>query len=175
MSIGGTIRAIAILTAGALPLAANAAETGGCGSFAWPLTTELQWLKASDSEAATSGLKIASPPGKAITLSLQPMKNVAFPVAPTARQKSGADELFGGFVEVTDLSSAGLYQITMGTGGWADVVQKGKTLKPTAHSGKSDCDGARKSLRFSLEAGPVTLEFSNIKEQTLRFTIRHAE
>jgi hypothetical protein len=63
----------------------------------------------------------------------------------------------------------------MQTGGWVDVIQDGKALKPTAHSGKSDCDGVRKTIRFNLDPGPFIVEFSNIKKDSIKFAIRQAD
>ncbi len=154
---------------------AFAEETGGCTSFAWPITTELQWIKATDSQAVASGAKLPSPPAKAMALSLEPMSAVTFPVAPTGRMKPEGD-VYGGIVSFDSPSSApGLYQVTMQTGGWVDVIQDGKALKPTAHSGKSDCDGVRKTIRFNLDPGPFVVEFSNIKKDSMKFTIRQAD
>jgi hypothetical protein len=154
---------------------AFAAETGGCESFAWPVKTELQWMKAPDSEAVASGAKLPSPPEKALALSLQPMSAVSFPVAPTGRLKPEGD-VYGGIITFDSPSSApGSYQVTVQTGAWVDVVQDGKALKPTAHSGKSDCDGVRKTIRFKLDPGPFTLEFSNVRKDSIKFAIRQAD
>jgi hypothetical protein len=170
-------RGILTILAGAAVLAVSstafAAETGGCGSFAWPLTTELQWMKAADSAAVASGTKLPAPPAKAISFSLEPMNAVAFAVAPTGRLKPNGD-VYGGIVTFESAGGPGLYQISLQTGGWVDVVQNGKPLKTAAHSGKSDCDGIRKSVRFNIGAGPVTLEFSNMKNDTIKFAIRRA-
>ena len=57
-------RVFVFVCALAVPLSADAAETGGCETFAWPLATELQWLKASDSEALTSGASPAETVGE---------------------------------------------------------------------------------------------------------------
>jgi hypothetical protein len=169
------IAVISFIVAFALSTPVFAAETGGCDSFAWPIKTELSWLKASDPQAAKSGDKLAAAPEKAIALSLEPMSAVTFPVAPTGRAKAEGD-VFGGVMTFdSGASAAGLYQFTMQSGGWLDVVQNGKALKSTAHSGKSDCDGARKSLRFDLAAGPFTVQFSNMKKDQIKFTIRKAE
>ena len=154
---------------------AFAAETGGCKSFAWSIATELKWMKAADSQAVKSGATLPSPPAKAMTLALEPMSSVSFPVAPTGRLKPDGDA-HGGIVVFESPSSApGSYQVTMETAGWVDVIQDGKALKSTAHSGKSDCDGVRKTLRFDLDPGPFTVEFSNIKKDAMKFTIRQAE
>ena len=158
-----------------VPIGAGAAETGGCESFTWPIATDLQWLKSGDSEALASGAKLVAPPEKAIALALQPMSKVSFPVAPTSRSTSDAAEAFGGFIDIEGVPAAGLYQVTIATSGWVDIVQNGKTLKPTAHTGKSDCEGARKSLRFAIGSGPFSVELSNIKKETIKFSIRRAE
>lgn len=154
---------------------AFAAETGGCNSFAWSIATELKWMKAADSQTVASGAKLPQPPEKAIALSLEPMSTVAFPVAPTGKLKPEG-EVYGGFVTFDSPSSApGPYQVTLETAGWVDVIQDGKALKSTAHSGKSDCDGVRKSVRFTLDPGPFTVEFSNIKKNAIKFAVRQAE
>jgi hypothetical protein len=166
-----------VLGAAALALSSHAfaAETGGCQSFAWSIATELKWMKAADSQAAASGATLPQPPEKAIALSLQPMSAVSFPVAPTGRLKPEG-EAYGGIITFESPTSApGPYQVTLETTGWVDVIQDGKALKPTAHSGKSDCDGVRKSVRFTLDPGPFTVEFSNIKKNAIKFAIRQAE
>jgi hypothetical protein len=163
----------AVLT---LPLrAAGAAETGGCDSFAWPIATELQWMKASDSEAVTSGAKLAAPPAKAIALKLMPMTDVSFPVAPTSRKKANPAETFGGVVTFDGPAEPGLYQVTTETAGWVDVVQDGKALRSSAHTGKMDCDGVRKSVRFEIGPGPFSIELSGFAKNTAKFAIRRAE
>ena len=143
MSIARFPRVFVFVCALVVPLTADAAETGGCESFAWPLATELQWLKSPDSEAMMSGAKLSSPPAKAITLTLLPMSEMAFPIAPTGKAKGDAAIAYGGVVSFDGGAEAGLYQVTLASAGWIDVVQDGKTLKPSAHSGKSDCDGIR--------------------------------
>ncbi len=166
---------LAAAAALAFTLPAFAAETGGCKSFAWSIATELQWIKAADIQAVKSGAKLPSPPAKAMALSLEPMSAVAFPVPPTGKLKPEGD-VYGGVVEFEGPSSApGSYQVTMETAGWVDVIQDGKALKSTAHSGKSDCDGVRKTIRFNLDPGPFTVEFSNIKKDAIKFAIRQAD
>ncbi|WP_290980336.1 hypothetical protein [Hyphomicrobium sp.] len=169
------ISALACAAALAISSQAFAAETGGCQSFSWSIATELKWMKAADSQAAASGAKLPQPPEKAITLALEPMSAVSFPVAPTGKRKLEG-EAHGGIVTFDSPSSApGSYQVSMDVPGWVDVVQDGKALKPTAHSGKSDCDGVRKSVRFTLDPGPFTLEFSNIKNDKMKFTVKQAD
>jgi hypothetical protein len=169
--VGAFVGAAALI----FPLSALAQETGGCGSFAWPIATELKWIKAADVQALKSGAKLPQPPEKAMNLALEPMSAVTFPVAPTGRRKPDGD-VYGGIVNFDSPSSApGSYQVTLESGGWVDVVQDGKALKSTAHSGKTDCDGVRKTLRFTLDPGPFVVEFSNIKKDSIKFAIRQAQ
>ena len=122
-------------------------------------------MKTSDNEAVTSGAKLSSPPAKAIALTLEPMSEVSFPVAPTSRKKGNAGETFGGIVNFDRAAAPGSYQVTIQTGGWVDVIQDGKALRPTAHSGKADCDDVRKSVRFNIDSGPFTIELSRFKHE----------
>jgi hypothetical protein len=175
MNTAKVLRLLACIGSLAVPLQANAAETGGCGSFAWPLATEVQWLKATDSETLTSGGKLPSPPAKAIALTLQPVSKISFPVAPTSKRKAGAAEAFGGIVNFDAAASPGLYQVTLASNGWVDVVQNVKALHSSAHTGKSDCDGVRKSVRFDIQQGPFSIELSGIAKDAIKFAIRRAE
>lgn len=174
MRMSRCLRALAGAAVLAMPLSANAAETGGCESFAWPLATEMEWMKAADSQMLASGTKLEAPPERAMTLALQPMKVVAFPVAPTSKPRADAGEAYGGVVNFSAVP-AGLYQVTLASAGWIDVVQDSKTLKPTAHTGKSDCDVVRKSVRFDLAAGPFSIELSGISKDSVKFSVRRAE
>jgi hypothetical protein len=151
-----------------------AAEPGGCDAFAWPIATELQWMKATDNVAVASGAKLATPPEKAIALTLQPMSAVTFPVAPTSRRKANPNA-FGGIVNFDGAPAPGLYQITLPVAGWIDVLQNGTALRSSAHTGKTDCDGARKSVRFEIGPGPFSLALSGFSEDTVKFVIRRAE
>jgi hypothetical protein len=159
----------------ALPFSAHAAETGGCETFAWSVATELQWLKSADSETLASGAKVSAPPAKAISLSLLPMDKVSFPVAPTSRHKNHSGERYGGIVTFDSFGDPGIYQVSLPTAGWIDVIQDGKAIKSAAHSGKKDCDGVRKTVRFAIGSGPVTVEISNIPKDSIKFAIRRGE
>jgi hypothetical protein len=175
MTITRSLQILVCAAALSLPLrTASAAEAGGCDAFAWPIATELQWMTAPESAAVASGAKLPSLPEKAVALALQPMSQIVFPVAPTSRRKGDPDATFGG-IDSSDGAEPGLYQVTLATGGWIDVVQDGKALKSAAHTGKTDCDGARKSVRFGIGPGPFSVELSGFTADTAKFTIRRAE
>jgi len=158
-----------------LPLNAFAAEPGGCETFAWPIATELQWLKAADSEAVASGGTLKQLPAKAISLSLLPMDQVKSTAEQSRRRKEADNTQFGGGVTFESIGEPGIYQISLPVRGWVDVVQDGKTLKSTAHTSKTDCDGVRKSIRYAIGQGPVTVEVSGLPSDTVKFVIRRAD
>ncbi|MFA7306719.1 MAG: hypothetical protein WC026_08620 [Hyphomicrobium sp.] len=170
-SIWAAVAAAACL----VPLNAYAAEPGGCETFAWAIATELQWLKAADSEAVASGATLKEPPAKAIALSLLPMEQVKFTADQSRRRKEADKTQFGGAVTFENVGEPGIYQISLPIRSWVDVVQDGKTLKSAAHTSKTDCDGVRKSIRFAMGQGPVTVEISGIPSDTVKFVIRRGD
>lgn len=170
-SIWAAVAAAACL----VPLNAYAAEPGGCETFAWAIATELQWLKAADSEAVASGATLKEPPAKAIALSLLPMGQVKFTADQSRRRKEADKTQFGGAVTFENVGEPGIYQISLPIRSWVDVVQDGKTLKSAAHTSKTDCDGVRKSIRFAMGQGPVTVEISGIPSDTVKFVIRRGD
>jgi hypothetical protein len=56
-------------------------------------------MNASESESILSGAKLAAPPNNAISVTLQPMEKVSFPVAPTGKPKGDTAEAFGGIAD----------------------------------------------------------------------------
>lgn len=160
----------------ALPLGgAGAAEPGDCISFAWPIATEIEWLKAADTQAVASGETLDARPQKAIALSLLPTSNVKFVIGPPAKRKNASAETFGGIVQFAGAHEAGTYQISLPKRGWIDVVQNGKALVSTAHSSKTGCDALRKSVRFDIPPGPFSIELSGFTEDAIKFAIRRAK
>lgn len=95
--------------------------------------------------AATSsnGRSIASAPDRA-----------KLPTPPERAPKEGT---FAGFTSLRTAPKAGLYTVSLSSGGWVDVVQDGHFLKPKAFSGATDCDGIRKTMKYELPASPVRM------------------
>lgn len=167
--------AIAILTcAAAWPITGHAAGTGGCESFAWPLKVEIDWMQSADSAAVASGATLAAPPAKAIALTLQPTDVVKFDVAPSGKPKGDAAKTFAGIVKFDGVAAPGLYQVSLSSPGWIDVVQDGKTLETQAHTGKSDCEGLRKSVRFNIGAGPFAVQINGAPNAEIKIAVRNA-
>jgi hypothetical protein len=162
----------ALLAATPLPAAA---EAKGCDGFLWPLATELAWMKADSSEKIASGATLPAPPAdKAIELALLPVAQVSFPAPPTGTPKPGDTETFGGVVTFEPLADAAHFQVTLSGPGWIDVVQDGKSLEATGHTGSKDCDGLRKSVRFEVAPGPFAIQVSGVPKDSMRIAIRPA-
>ncbi len=153
---------------------ATAAGTG-CDAFLWPLTTELAWMKAADSETAASGATLPKPPAdKAVALTLLPAAQVSFPVKPTSTPKAEDANSFGGVLTFEAPPAPGHYQVTISTHAWIDVIQNGAPLEATSHTGAKDCDGMRKSVRFEIGAGSFSLQISGAPKDTIKIAIRPA-
>lgn len=165
--------AVGTLVAGASPVLA--AGTGGCESFAWPLKTEIAWMTSSDRLAVESGAKLDEMPGKAMNVALQPQADVKLSVPSSGAPKSKPETAYAGTVEIAGGITPGTYQVTLSAGGWIDVVQNGSALVTTEHTGKSDCPGVRKSVRFNFADRPVTLQLTNVASPNIVVTVRPAK
>ena len=107
-----------------------------------------------------------------MTLALRPPADAKLPTPPERAPKEGT---FAGFASFKSAPKAGLYTISLSTGGWIDVVQDGHALKPKAFSGATDCDGIRKTMKFELGASPFVLEISGTREDSISVAILPSE
>lgn len=173
-----TKRLTLIAACGAMLAASSpalAAKGVGCNGFLWPLATELAWIKSDDSAKITSGSTLAAPPaGKAIELALLPASQVKLATTPTSTPKPEDATAFGGVVNFEKLPEAGQYQVTLSGHGWIDVVQNGAPLEAIGHTGSEGCEGIRKSVRFEIGPGPVSIQVNGIRKETVKFTVRPA-
>jgi len=162
---------VALALLGASPAWA-AEEPSGCDKFKWPIERERAALTAPDRLKLASGADIAALPPQAVILALHSPAEAKLPTPPERAPKEGT---FAGFANVTQAPKAGLYSISLSTGGWVDVVQEGKFLKPKAFSGATDCDGIRKTMKYELSATPFVLQVSGTKEDSVSIAILPAE
>ncbi|WP_454813050.1 hypothetical protein [Labrys neptuniae] len=146
------------------------AETAACKPFKWSLTREQGWFQASPPTLA-SGATLAKVDGAA-DLQLSPVSDLKFPV--TSGRKPATDT-YGALLTLPPIEKAGLYQVTLSEEGWIDVVQAGATVKYSAATGQKACTGLRKSVRFNLQPGPVSLQISGVKAQTVKLAVAPAE
>jgi hypothetical protein len=175
----GVAFALALALLGPAALAQDAAPkvapekgmSGGCEAFKWPLDKE----RAAFDDAALA--KVASGAGRgplseqAFELTLLPAGEVAFALPPGKKKNDG----FGGMLTFAPPAKAGLYQVTLSSEGWIDLVQDGKSLDSADHSGAKNCPGLRKSVRFDVSAAPVTLQISGAPAASIKVAIRPVE
>jgi len=141
---------------------AFAADPVGCDKFKWPMDKELALLTAPSLPKLTVGAETPPAPA-AFTVALRPIADADLPKPPERPQKPDS---YAGFVRAT-AGSPGLYTVTISDYGWIDVVQNDAYLKATGFSGVTGCPGARKSVRFDLSAGPVTIQVSGAAKDAI--------
>jgi hypothetical protein len=161
---------VALLLLGTAP-AWGAEEPSGCDKFKWPIDRERAVLTAPDRAKLTSGNELAALPTGGITLALVAPADAKLPMPPERAPKEGT---FAGFAGIKT-AKAGLYTISISVGAWVDVVQDGHFLKPKGFSGATDCEGIRKSMKYQLAAGPLVLQISGTREDSISIAILPSE
>jgi hypothetical protein len=149
-----------------------AEEPSGCDKFKWNIDQERAALTAPDRVKLASGGELAVLPSTGVTLALRPPAEAKLPTPPERAPKEGS---FAGFATIKAAPKAGLYTISLSTGGWVDVMQDGHFLKPKAFSGATDCDGIRKTMKYELSASPLVLQVSGTKEDAISIAILPSE
>jgi hypothetical protein len=162
---------VALALLGAAPAWA-AEEPSGCDKFKWGIERERAALTAPDRLKLASGADLAALPAQAVILALRSPAEAKLPTPPERAPKEGT---FAGFASIKAAPKAGLYSISLSGGGWVDVVQNGHFLKPKAHSGATDCDGIRKTMKYELSASPFVLQVSGTKEDSVSIAILPTE
>lgn len=149
-----------------------AEEPSGCDKFKWGIEHERAALTAPDRIKLVSGGELAAPPSTGMTLALLPPANAKLPSPPERAPKEGT---FAGFATFKSAPKAGLYTVSLSTGGWIDVVQDGHLLKPKAFSGATDCAGIRKTMKYEIGASPFVLQVSGAREDSVSIAILPTE
>lgn len=164
----------AILAAGLVATsisAATAEDTPACATFAWSVAREQSAFASPSLSTLASGSALPRE-ASAVQLMLKPAGEVALPV-PSERAKK--PDTFSGLVTAA-VPAAGTYQVTLSDEAWIDVSQDGRsTLKPAAHSGKVGCPDVRKSVRFALDAGSVTIQISRAARPQIKLDLLKAD
>jgi hypothetical protein len=162
--------ALILLASGGLARAAE--EPSGCDKFKWNIDRERAALTAPDRVKLASGAELAAVPSGGMTIALTAPGDAGLPTPPERAPKEGT---FAGFTTFNSAAKAGIYTISLSSGGWVDVVQGGNFLKPKAFSGATDCDGIRKTVKYDLAASPFVLQISGIKEDAVSVAILPSE
>ena len=162
---------IALVLLAAVPARA-AEEPSGCDKFKWSIDRERAALTAPDRVKLASGGELAALPSIGMTLGLSAPAEARLPAPPERAPKEGT---FAGFASVNTAPKAGIYTISLSSGGWVDVVQDGHFLKPKAFSGATDCEGIRKTMKYEISAKPFVLQVSGFKENSVSIAILPSE
>ena len=136
---------------------ASALDIAACDQFAWPIKREQALFASKDLQHVASGTTLDSVPDRGIALELQPHDTAPYVLAPSRQPKIGS------------------YQVTASAEAWIEIIQDGKSLASTAHSGKRDCPDVRKSVRFDLQTGAVTIQVSGVDSKLIKLAILPAE
>jgi hypothetical protein len=162
---------VALALLGAAPAWA-AEEPSGCDKFKWGIERERAALTAPDRLKLASGAELTALPAQAVILALRSPAEAKQPMPPERAPKDGT---FAGFASIKTPPKAGLYSISLSSGGWVDVVQDGHFLKPKAFSGATDCDGIRKTMKYELSASPFVVQVSGTKEDSVSIAVLPTE
>lgn len=160
---------LALMLAGAA-LATEAPTRPPCENFPWDTARERAAFAATPANTELSGAIVSEVPSGATRLELLPYDINALPAAP-GRAPKDATTAKGGWFGIEQPVKAGLYQITLDGKLWVDAVQDGKVLASVAHGSDSGCSVFHKSVRFELDAVPVSLQFTGEGADTVVFTI----
>ena len=168
-----TALAIFAIAAGVTPGFAGAKDNPACEQFEWSIKREFELLRDPYLEMVFSGAALGSIPDKGLVMELQPHATVDYVLAPGGEAKS--DDSFAGLLFIKDVPQAGTYQVTLSGDAWIDLIQDGKALALAAETINPNCSDARKSMRFRLERGPLTVQISGASSTLIKLVILPVE
>ena len=168
-----TALAIVAIAAGVTPGCAAPKDNPACEQFEWSIKREIQLLHDPNMEMVFSGATLGSIPDEGLALQLQPHAAIDYVLAPGGEPKS--DDSFAGLLFIKDIPQAGAYQVTLSEDAWIDLIQDGKALPLSAETINSNCSEARKSMRFRLERGPLTVQVSSSSSTLIKVVILPVE
>jgi len=146
-----------------------AAAEDGCGKFAWPVSQEREALIAQGQPTLASGASIEPGPDQAFRLLLRQPDEAGFVMQP--ERKPRIDNWRGGIVRLPAPPQAGIYQVTLSDEAWVDVVQNGGYARSIGSSGRSDCPGLRKTIRFEVASSPIVLQISGASVESISVVV----
>jgi hypothetical protein len=156
----------------AFSLASPAFAADGCDRFAWPLAHERQQFAAAQNMAAKAGDTLTALPRTALVLHLAAPDEAKFAMPPERKPKAAS--WFGGALTLPAPGKPGIYQVTLSDEAWVDLVQDGRYARSVGSTGRSDCPGVRKSVRFEVTAAPFVLQLSGVTADRITLTIAPA-
>jgi len=149
--------------------------SGGCEAFKWPLDKERAAFDGASLEKIASGASPGPLKEQAFAMALLPVAQVTYALPPATKKKDVSEPRYGGMLAFAAPEKPGVYQVTLSSEGWIDLVQNGASLKAADHSGVKDCPGLRKSVRFNVGAGPIALQISGAPTNSIKVAVRPVE
>ena len=145
----------------------EAAEASGCDQFKWPIAHEQAALAAPAAGPFAPGATL--PANSGARLKLVPFAEAKLALAPERPPKFSPS--YAGAFAFEAPAAAADYKVTLSAGGWIDVIQDGKFLKPVAFSDATGCANARKSVKFRFAAEPATLQLSGVGDSDIAIIV----
>lgn len=137
---------------------AAAAAPAGCDQFKWPIAHEQAALAAPAAGPLASGATLPTDSGARLKLVV--LSEAKLALAPERPPKFSPS--YAGAFSLDAPAAPTVFKLTLSAGGWIDVIQDGKFLRPIAFSEVTGCANARKSVKFRLAAEPATLQLSGV-------------
>ena len=159
-----------LLAAGVMAAAcagAAAAEPSGCDKFKWPIAHEQAALAAPAIGPLDPGAALPADVGA--QLKLVPFDQAKLALPPERAPK--ASPSYAGSFALAAPAAPGVFKVTVSAGGWIDIVQDGKLLKPINFSGAVDCPNVRKVVKFRLAAAPATLQLTGVGDPDISIIV----
>ncbi len=149
-----------------------AQDASGCAKFKWSVAREQTAFAAPDLPNVESGQSLPGVVSAAI-VKLQPQAEVRFDRPPARKPKAATP--FAAVLKLAPLAAPGTYQITLSDEAWIDVLQVGKEVRSAGFSGQPDCPGVRKSVKFPLQAGEITVQISGVRTDSIKVDVLPVE
>lgn len=119
--------------------------------------------------AAKAGDSLSRLPSTALVLHLDTASDVKFVLPPERKPKAAAG--FAGTLSLPAPPKSGIYQVTLSDEAWIDLVQDGHYAHSVGSTGRSDCPGLRKSVRFDLGPSPFVLQLSGVTSNKISIVV----
>ena len=134
------------------PAAAMGRMTGGCDSYSWDMTREMEawdrpalaWPSAADASSASSPV----PLDRKLDVTLHPLAATRLAAPPERKPQGGHAGLL-----VVSVPTDGVYRIAAGSRVWIDVVDGTQPVASAKFEGRSGCAKVHKVVAFPLKAG----------------------
>jgi hypothetical protein len=143
---------------------ARADDDSGCAKFKWSIARERALFGSAAPRGPDGVVEIGQ---AAYHVKLADVGKVQFAALPERQPKAGTH----GAALTLAVKREGLYDVTLSDEGWIDIADHGERIRSSDFSGQKACPGVRKSVRFALKPGDLTLQLSNIDADAIDIAV----